>query len=78
MLSNYQIIKVKTLVLVHNVSTYHIYEDKISKKNAMFKKLPFCQESILGTKILNANVQCVYRLFRKYQMPTSNALIQVE
>ena len=59
-------------------NTYHTYEDKIRKKYAKFKKLPLCQESILGTKLLNANVQCVDIVLSKYKMSTSNALIQVE
>ena len=63
---------------MHYLSTQDPYEAAKSEKIAKFKMLSFCQKLFSRIKYLHANVQCVYIVYAKYQMPTAKALVKVE
>ena len=74
----------KALIQVE-FSVYALYENtksimkKKSEKIMLSSNAVICQTIIfLGIKYLHANIQGVYIVYAKYQMPTAKALIHVE
>ena len=65
---------------VHALSenTKSIMKKKIEKKMLSSKYSHFVINYFLSIKYLHANVQGVYIVYAKYQMPTAKALLQVE
>ena len=45
---------------------------------AKYTKLSFVNNEFLGTKLLHANVQCVYIVVAKYQIVSSKAVVRVD
>ena len=76
--AKYQKASVKALVQV-DISGYVLSKQKRNRKKWLSSKCcHFVIKYFYSIKLLHANVQCVYIVYAKYQMPSVKALVQVD